>query len=41
MATVLNRLSIPRLYLVSGSMVVSGLMSALIGVLFWMDGEGW
>ena len=41
MATALNRLSIPRLYFVSGSMVVSGLMSALIGVLFWMDGMGW
>lgn len=37
----LNRLPIPRLYLQSGSMVVSGLGAALIGVLFWMDGEGW
>lgn len=41
MTTMLNRLPISQLYLQSGSMVVSGLGAALIGVLFWMDGEGW
>ena len=41
MATTLNRFPVPRLYLVSGSMLVSGLMSALIGALFWMNSMGW
>ena len=36
-----SQFPVRRLYLVSGSMVVSGLMSTLIGVLFWMGGEGW